>query len=629
MRLVAAALAAKVHPSIARILIIIIALLLRPLDRLQAARTGAIDLVLDPRDPRILYAATWERRRDLWNDPRNSRKHAGSGIWRSTNGGDDWVEIVDGLPPARYRGRIGLDLARSNSEVLYAFVDDYREAELSAEQDSYGRRRESAIRGASIYRSDDRGGSWTLTSAADETMQTASATYGWVFGQLRVDPVDENKIYMLGLGLLVSEDAGATFRELEGMHGDHHALWIDPENTDYLVNGNDGGINISYDGGEHWRKFVDVLPVAQFYNVALDMDVPFHVYGSIQDHGSYRAKVDLSRGRDAVRPQDFDAAPGGEASFHAVDPTDPNVVYSESFYGDIRRTELNTWDRARLIPELHDIEAELRGQWLAPFELSPHNPRILYHGLNKLYRSLDRGERFEAISPDLSFDEDGKRGDIPYQTISSLSESRLRFGMIYVGTDDGRLHLTRNGGASWHDLSAGLARDRWVSRVVASRHEVERVYVAQNGKRNEDHSAYLWRSEDGGRKWRSMAAGIPCGPINVIREDPVDPRILYVGTDLGVYVSKDRGRSWDVLGRGLPTTYVHDLAVHSRDDVLVAATHGRGLYLLDLTGLREDPSAAEAEEIEAEGEAPAASEVEESTEAEEEAQAVVDEQDAG
>ena len=576
-------------------------------------RTGAIDLVIDPENPDRLYAATWERRRELWNDPRNDRHTRGSGIWRTENGGDAWIEINAGLPEPRYRGRIGIDLARSNPKVLYAFIDDYREVDASTEQDSYGRRRESAIRGATIWRSEDRGDHWERRSENDEFMQRASATYGWVFGQLRVDPVNEDKIYMMGLALNVSEDGGQSFERLRGMHGDHHALWIDPDNPDYLVNGNDGGINVSYDGGKNWRLFTDELPLAQFYNVALDMGEPFHVYGSIQDHGSYRAEVRLTEERRLRRPLEFERAPGGEASYHAIDPTDPNVVYSEGFYGDIRRTELEEWQRSRLIPELHDEEAELRGQWLAPFVLSPHNPRILYHGLNRLYRSLDRGERFEPISPDLSWNDDDKRGDIPYQTISALAESPLRFGLIYAGTDDGRLHVTRDGGADWEEIGFELAADRWISRVVASAHVEDRVYVAQNGKRQEDHTAYLWRSEDRGQSWRSMASGLPGSAINVVREDPIDPRTLYVGNDLGVYVSRDRGRSWDVLGGEMPITYVHDLASHAREDLLVAATHGRGLWMLDLQALRVDPEAEQAaqetvEEDEEEEEPEAASE---------------------
>lgn len=550
--------------------------------------TGAIDLVMDPTKPEVLYAATWERRRELWNDPRNDEHSRGSGVWRSTDGGDTWSPMNEGLPAPEDRGRIGIDLCRSNPSVLYAFVDHYELVEPPSEFDSYGRRREAAIRGATVFRSDDRGETWAEVEAAEPRyMRRLSATYGWVFGQIRVDPNDEDTIYVMGLSLNVSNDGGKTFRRLRGMHGDHHALWIDPDNSDYLVNGNDGGVAISYDGGEEWRTFYDELPVVQFYNVGFDMAEPFHVYGSIQDHGSRRAVVDLSRGRNRVRPQEWEWAPGGEASTHQPDPTDPDVVYAAGFYGRIFRQHISTGERVSLeLPEAGDDP--LRGQWLAPFLISPHNPRIVYHGMNRLLRSMDRGEGFEAISPDLTTDDPARRGDISYQTISSISESPLTFGHLYVGTDDGRLHTTRDSGATWTEIVDGLAADRWISRVEASRFDAETVYVAQNGKRNDDFAPYLWRSRDGGATWRSLADGIPLGPINVVREDPRDPAILYVGTDSSVYVSTDGGGRWDVLGAALPTSYVHDLAVHPRDDVLVAATHGRGVWLLDLAPLRPD-----------------------------------------
>ena len=578
-------------------------------------RTGAIDLVMDPTKPSILYAATWERRRKRWNDPRAEPDHTESSIYRSTDGGDSWEPITDGLPAPEHRGRIGIDLARSNPSVVYAFIDCYEVAEVPEDEtDSYDRRREEAIEGARLYRSDDRGESWRMVSESDDFMRRMSATYGWVFGQMRVDPTDEDTVYLMGLALNVSNDAGATFRRLRGMHGDHHALWIDPENPDYLVNGNDGGLVISYDGGENWRNFNDNLPIVQFYNVSYDMDEPFHVYGSIQDHGSRRGVVDISRGRDRIRAVEWERAPGGEASYHAIDPTDPNTVYSEGFYGRISRRDLETGERKRIAPSAGEDEEPLRGQWLAPFIISPHNPRILYHGMNRLYRSMDRGENFEPISPDLTRNLQAELGDISFQTITAISESPLRFGLIYAGTDDGRLHVTRDSGGSWTEIVDGLAPERWFSRVEASRYKEGTVYATQNGKRHDDFTPYVWRSRDYGSTWRSIANGIPSGPVNVIREDPRNEDVLYVGTDLGVYVSTDRGGTWDVLAHELPTTYVHDLIVHPRDDVLVIATHGRGMWALDVRPI-QDPDSVVAEEEEEEAEAEAA-EPEESAEEE-------------
>ncbi len=569
----------------------------------------AIDLVLDPVKPEVVYASTWQRTRLRWNDPRNTDTTSGSGIWRSDDGGDSWSAINEGLPEPRFRGRIGIDLCASQPETVYAFVDNYELGEVGEDEvDSYNRKRKASIKGAEVYRSDDRGASWRRVSESSEYMRRLSATYGWVFGQLRVDPTDAERIYVMGLALNVSEDGGKTFRRLRGMHGDHHALWIDPKNPRYLVNGNDGGVAISYDGGERWRTFYDNLPLAQFYNVGLDMAEPFRVYGSVQDHGSYRAEVDLRRGRDRVSAVDFERAPGGEASYHAVDPTDDDVVYHEGFYGSIRRAHMESGERVTLELPVEDGEEDLRGQWLAPFLISHHNPRIIYHGMNRVFRSLDRGEAFEAISPDLSFAKDERKGDIPFQTITTLAESPLRFGVLYAGTDDGRLHLTRDSGETWIELGDRFAPDRAFSRVEASRHTEGVVFAAQNGKRNEDFTPYLWMSHDHGETWRSIADGIPLGPINVVREDPKNPDVLYVGTDLGVCVSSDRGASWDALVAGLPNTFVHDLAVHPRDDVLVAGTHGRGVWVLDVRPIQDPEAARIAREA---AEAAAAAEVEE------------------
>ena len=572
-----------------------------------SAQTGVIDLVMHPTDPNTLWAATWQRTRRHWNDPRNETGYDGSGIWKSVDAGKSWKPVNEGLPAPLHRGRIGIDVCRAQPNTVYAFVDCYETIEDSSGSDAYGRKRTAAIKGAQIYRSDNGGATWKMTSKNDRAMQRSSATYGWVFGQVRADPVDPDTVYMMGLGLKVSNDSGATFRSLRGMHGDHHALFIDPANTNYLVNGNDGGLAISYDGGKKWRTTRNTLPAVQFYNVGYDMDTPFHVYGSIQDHGSRRGVVDVSRGRRRISATEWEGAPGGEASTHAIDPTDPEVVYSEGFYGSISRTDHG--ERTALKPKDVEGELRLRGQWLAPFIISPHNPRVIYHGMNHLFRSMNRGDNWERISPDLSHAVEAKIGDIPYQTIWSISESPFQFGFIYAGTDDGRLHLTTDSGKTWTDISAGLAKDRWISRVIASRHDKDTVYVAQNGKRNDDFAAYLWRSKDRGKTWADISsvnvkdatgarytAGIPGGPINVVREDPENPDILYVGTDVGVYVSTDGATTWQALANGLPSTFVHDLIIHPRDDIMVIATHGRGMYAMDVRPIRgEEPEEEPAE----------------------------------
>ena len=546
-------------------------------------KTGANDLIMDPLNPDIMYASMWQRIRNKWNDPRNEEDYAGSGILKTIDGGETWEEVNSGLPKASYRGRIGIDLCKAKPNVLYAFVDNYQKLKEDGEGevDSYGRPSSGRIKGATVYRSNNAGESWEQVSQENNYMERMSGTYGWVFSQIRVDPVDEDKIYVMGLYLNVSEDGGKTFHELPGMHMDHHGLWIDPENTDYLVNVNDGGVAISYDG-KNFRTFYDNLPLVQFFNVGIDMSEPFYVYGSIQDHGSFKGKVDLRRGRSQISPVEFEYAPGGEGSNHVIDPTNTNIVYSAGFYGSLNRTDLATGIDKSIMPPVPQGVESLRGQWMAPFIISPHNPRIIYHGTQFLHRSMNMGESWEKISPDLTYNIPGKSGDIPYQTIFSISESPFEFGLIYAGTDDGRVWTTKDSGKNWEEINKGLPIGKWVSEMVASQYDKSTVYMTQNGKRDDDMLPYVWKSYDYGKNWVDISKQIPSGPVNVIKEDPFDENILYVGTDFGVYISMDKGESWESLAGNLPTTYVHDLVIHPRDEVMVIATHGRGVWAIDL-----------------------------------------------
>ncbi len=557
-------------------------------------KTGAIDLVMDPSNPDVLYAATWQRIRKKWNDPRNENGYDGSGIYRTRDGGKTWVAIDNGLPSARYRGRIGIDLARSDPKVLYAFVDNYEvynPNEKVTGKDAYGRPESKTIKGATVFRSDDYGDHWRQVSDTGKYMRNLGGTYGWVFGQVRVDPNNENRIFVMGLSLNISGDGGKTFTEARGIHADHHGLWIDPENSNYLVNVNDGGLAISYDGGKNFRTFADNIPVAQHFTVSCDMASPFHVYTSIQDHGSFRGAVSLAGGRNHIPAVAFERAPGWEGNHHAIDPTDPDIVYSAEFYGSLAKTDLKTSERKDIMPRAGKNEPPYRAQWLAPFIISPHNPRILYYGNNFLFRSLNMGDEWEKLSPDLTYNDSLKSGDIPYQTLFTISESPLQFGLIYAGTDDGRLHATRDYGMNWTEITSGLVPGRWISRVVASAYDKGTVYVAQNGKRDEDFRAYLWKSTDYGKTWHDITANIPCGPVNVIQEDPKSRYILYVGTDWGVYLSINGGNSWMSLPGNMPTAYVHDLVIHPRDNIMIAATHGRGMYAMDVTYIQSLDSA--------------------------------------
>jgi photosystem II stability/assembly factor-like uncharacterized protein len=556
--------------------------------------TGVYDLVLDPKDPNIVYCTTWERIRQKWNDPRTYETTLNNGIWKSVDGGKTWNKINEGLPAPNKRGRTGIDISQSNPKVLYAYVDNYEVAYKAnpGETDSYGRPRADVIKGATIYRTDDAGNTWKpvsgLTPEQKRFMERHSATYGWVFGQIRVDPQDENTVYTMGLMLNQSTDGGKTFRSLRGPHVDHHGLWIDPANPNYLLNVQDGGLAMSYDRGKSWKYPIEVLPLAQFFNLGFDMSTPFRVYGSIQDHGSYFGIVDLSRGRDKVSPVEFADILGGEGSSHVINPVDNNTIYASGFYGQLMRSEVSTYpaNTKDLMPGILPGEAQLRGDWIAPTIISPHSPDIIYHGMQYVMLSKNRGDTWEFISPDLSYNDPKKRGDINYQTISVLDESPLRSGLLYAGTDDGRIWRTKDCGKVWTEIRNGSVPQKFVSRIVASKYDIGTVYMTQTGRRDDDFQVYIWKSTNFGDTWQDISANIPVGPVNVIREDPVNRDILYAGTDGGVFVTKDGAKKWEILG-ALPFVYVHDLAIHPRDNMVIIATHGRGVWVLDANPVNE------------------------------------------
>lgn len=544
----------------------------------ESDMVGANDLLIDPENPDNMYASMWHRIRTPWSDPVPG---PGGGIYKSTDGGDNWSRVSKGLPQRDRSGRIGISLAASNPKVVYALIDNHESARKAkaGELDSYGRPKKDVIKGAEVYRSNDSGETWEKVSKSNRTMERLFSTYGWVFSQIRVDPNDEDTTYIMGVALLKSTNGGVDYKPIydRGLHGDHHAMWIHPENSKYIINGNDGGVNISYDEGQSWKN-IENLPVVQFYNVELDNESPFNVYGSIQDNMSWVGPSSHRPGRSD--PNEWKYAPGGEASYHAVDPDDPTTLYSESFYGSINRTDLASGKTKRIKPQPDKDGPVLRGQWLAPFQLSPHNSRVIYHGMQYVYRSMNRGDTWERISPDLTDFNEDKQGNISFATISSLSESPMEFGVLYAGTDDGRLHVTRNNGDDWNEIE-GLPK-KWVSRVAASKFDAGTVYVTLNGKRDNDFQIYVYRSTDFGKTWTDIGEGIPGGPVNVIYEDLFKKDVVYVGTDMGVYASKDAGKNWEVFGSDLPITFVHDIKIHKRDKTMVIATHGRGVWKLDM-----------------------------------------------
>jgi photosystem II stability/assembly factor-like uncharacterized protein len=577
----------------------------------RSARTGAIDLVMDPADPETLYAATWQRIRRKWSDPRVEPGYNESSVWKTTDSGNSWTEAATGLPLAQYRGRIGLDISRSSPNVVYAFVDSYEPGTppREGERDAYQRPvYEARIKGAEIYRTDDKGAIWRKVSESNAFMSGHSGTYGWVFGQIRVDPKDDKTIYTLGLALNVSHDAGKTFTALRVPHGDHHGLLIDPSNPAVLYSANDGGLYISSDAGSTW-KFAVSAGGSQFYDITLDTSTPVWAYGSIQDIGSRRGLVDASGGANRIPAVEWGPAPGGEGSHHAVDPANPNIVYSHGFYGNFTRDDQSIpppqrgrrgaggepgtpappegdgRGAARRSTPIRPPDADLRAQWMAPIIVSPHNASTIYAGYQYVYRSTDRGVTWTKISDDLSENDPARMlprsaSEIPYQTIVALAESPRKPGLLYAGTDDGRLHVTSDDGKSWTEIPAGRAR-KWISRVVPSRHADGTVYVTQRGREDDDFAPYVFKSSDFGKTLTNIAADIPAGSVNVIREDPTDANILYLGSDFGALVSIDGGRTWNVLGGNLPSVQVSDLQYQPRDNVIVISTYGRGVWALD------------------------------------------------
>ncbi|HJR59258.1 MAG TPA: hypothetical protein VJ813_07670 [Vicinamibacterales bacterium] len=583
----------------------------------KSPRTGAWDMVMDPSNPEVLYVSMWQRIRRKWSDPRVEPGYNEGGVFKTTDGGKTWTEASAGLPAPEHRGRIGIDIARSNPKVLYAFVDNYEPGRppQEGEQDAYDRLiYEARIKAAEIYRTEDAGATWRKVSDSNEFMTRHSGTYGWVFGQIRVDPADENTVFSLGIGLNVSKDGGKTFAAFANsrtIHSDHHGLWIDPANTQVIYSANDGGFYSSADGGKTW-KFAVAAGGAQFYNIVVDQSAPAWAYGSIQDIGSRRGRVDLSQ-RDRIPAVAWESQPGigGEGSHHAVDPKNPNLVYSHGFYGNFTRTDLSVPppprarrgeagqpapqpppDAPRRTASIRPKEDGLRAQWMAPVVLSPHDPNTVYLGYQFVFRSTNRGDTWEKISPDLTANDPAQMlpkssSEIPYQTITTLEESTRVKGLIYAGTDDGRLHVTTDAGKTWTDLTSRVPSRKWYSRVVPSQHADNTVYITQRGREDDDFAAYIYRSTDGGKTFTSITGDIPAGPVNVIREDPSNPNTLYVGNDFGAFITTDGGKRWQVLGGNLPSTQVSDLVVHPRDNVIVISTYGRGVWAMDALRVRQ------------------------------------------
>ena len=474
------------------------------------------------------------------------------------------------------------------------------------------------IRGPEVWRSDDAGATWRRTH--DQPLREFWYTYGYYFAQIRVAPDDPERVYIMGVPMCMSTDGGRTWKGVNGrdVHVDHHELWFDPSNPRRVIGGNDGGLAQSYDGGATW-VVLNPNPVGQFYSVTVDMATPYNIYGGLQDNGVYKGSALSIPGRNDT----WSIIGGGDGMYVQVDPRDNATTYLGYQFGYYTRIDASG-KRQPARPRNKLSEEPLRYNWQTPILLSAHNADVLYFGANQLFRSMDKGETWTAISPDLTTA--NERGDVPYATITTLHESTRRFGLIWVGTDDGHVHVTRDGGTTWHEVTpGGKSAGKWVSRVEASWHADAVAHVALNGYRDDDMRPYLYRTEDMGATWRDIAVGLPDEPVNVVREDPVNPAVLYVGTDRGVYTSLDKGAHWQALQGwpiaglapgaaaqvapavaasaatglegALPNVPVHDLIVHPRERELVAGTHGRSVWVVDVLPVQDLTAAVQAEPV--------------------------------
>jgi len=557
--------------------------------------TGAIDLAMDPGDPSTIFAAMYQRRRTGWGFNGGG---PGSGLYRTFDGGDSWTELTDGLPPGD-KGRIGVDVFRGDGNVVYALVE--ADARTSG-RGGGGGDGESA---SGLFRSLDRGDSWVKMSDTNPRPM--------YYSQVRIDPSNVDRIYVLGGDLMVSDDGGRTFRSdgSEQIHVDHHALWIDPHDPDHLIIGSDGGVSASWDGTRHWRIF-DNIPLGQFYAVGYDMRDPYYVCGGLQDNDAWCGPSN-SRSYHGIRNQDWYETTYGDGFYTIVDPTDSTIVYSESQGGNMNRYDLTTGEKTPMRPitgprENGDTAKEYRFNWNSPLQLSPHDPRIVYLGANYLLRSRDRGMSWEEVGGvDLTkrIDRDtlpimGVPGSEPmmsihdgtstYGNITILAESPLERGVIWVGTDDGNVQLSRDDGDTWANVVGaipGVPPRTYVSRIEPSAHVAGRAYVTLDGHRNGDYAPYAFVTEDYGASWRRITGGLPDGwSVNVITEHHRTPDLLFLGNEIGVYVSIDRGLGWTRLKGNLPTVPVDDILVHPRENDLIVGTHGRSVWILgDVTPL--------------------------------------------
>ncbi len=512
--------------------------------------TSAIDLVQHPQNPQILYAAMWERIRG-----RNYRKSGGpsSGIYKTEDGGDTWVELTNGLPLSEYVGRIGLCISHSDPDVLYAFYDKQMQSYESFSFDG-------------LYRTSNGGASWARTD--DSSLDDINASFGWYFGQVRVDPSDPDRIYALGVDLVRSDDGGDSYDHIAGywnsdeIHVDHHAMVIDP-NTGRIVEGNDGGLYVSYNYGDDWAK-INVLPMTQFYAIEIDQNHPERRYGGTQDNNSIRTFTGAS--------DDWIAFLGGDGFYVKVDEasTDQEWVYAESQYGELSRVNPTTGSGHYLLN--NQMQSD-RKNWSTPIETDSNNPGTIYYGSYRVWKSTNSGNTWTAISEDLT---QGNTGG-GYNTLTTIAVSA--YGDVLTGSDDGQVYYGQSG-TSWANISDGLP-DRWITRVAFDPFEPTKWYATVSGFRWDEDTPHVFRYDFFDQAWTDISSNLPQIPVNVILPDPLQENVLFVGTDCGVYYTLDGGNNWESLSENLPNVPIIDLDMHVASHSMYAGTYGCSMYRID------------------------------------------------
>ena len=548
--------------------------------------TGIIDISFAPNNPKIMFAAAWERERKAYNFKGNG---IGSGIYKSEDAGTTWkkMDANSGFPSNPGMGRIGL--TSFNENVAYAIVDNQNlrpNAKKKKSSDANTNLFDTEVIGAEIYKTTDAGKTWKKTH--NQFINDAFYSYGYYFADITVDESNENRLYISAVPLIFSNDGGKSFQSLskDNVHADHHVCWVNPKNPNHVINGNDGGVNITYDNGKHWIK-CNNQAVGQFYTVNVDNKEAYEVYGGLQDNGvwagpnTYEHNVDWLQ--DGKYPYEF--LSGGDGMQVQIDTRTNDLVYTGSQFGSYTKIDRKSGKREYITPRADKKEEPYRFNWQTPILLSSHNQDIVYFGGQYVFRSMNQGRDWEKISTDLT---NGKmEGNVPFGTITSIAESKFKFGQLVVGTDDGNIHLTKDSGENWTKISTKLPQGLWVSRVRFSNFKKERIYITLNGYRNDNFTTYAYVSEDLGANWKLLTENFNQNAANVILEDSENENILYLGTDTGLFISIDKGTTWQDFSNDIPNVAVHDLVIQTREKDLIVGTHGRSLYKVNLANIQQ------------------------------------------